>query len=85
MAKVITIKTAHNTETEIHMLNPKEVMEGFGGSRHGLVVGKTASLVTRTNTASSCDDVERNITDECVWEFICKCINGEIKATAKRN
>lgn len=79
--KVLTIKIGEKHSTEIHMLNPREVFEGFGGSRHGLVVKKTASLITRVREGMLID-TERDITDRHVWEFIAKCINGEIPATA---
>lgn len=80
--KVLTIKTSATTETEIHMLNPRECMPRFGGSRSGLVVGETASLVTRAKTAGMQQDVEREITDPFIWDYIARCINGEIKVTA---
>lgn len=79
--KVLTIKIGENHSTEIHMLNPGEVFDGFGGSRHGLAVKKTASLITRVREGML-QDTERDITDKHVWEFIAKCINGEIKAEA---
>lgn len=81
--KCLTIKTGDNTTTEIHLLHPGEIFPEFGGSSRGLAVKKTASLITRADTgAGGREDVERAITDKNVWEFISRCINGDIKATA---
>jgi hypothetical protein len=33
------------TTIRVYLLNPGEVFQGFGGSRHGLQVNKTASLI----------------------------------------
>lgn len=82
--KVLTVELPDMTY-EVHMLNPKEHMEGFGGSKSGLVVGKTASLVLRQRqtSAGSLTDTEYDIHDAKVWEAIGKWINdttGSIKA-----
>lgn len=70
-------------KTEIHTLNPgtNECIERFGGSRHALFAGKTASIVTRDNQGR---DTEMDIYDKNFWEWIARVINGEtdVKPTA---
>lgn len=83
--KVLTVELPDMTY-EIHMLNPHEHMEGFGGSKSGLVVGTTASLVLRQRQKSvgSVTDTEYDIYDPRVWRAIGKWINdssGTVKAT----
>jgi hypothetical protein len=56
-------------------------IERFGGSSRGLTAVKTASLVTRTFQHGICSDVEYDIHDKNVWEWIAKIMNGEIEAT----
>jgi hypothetical protein len=77
MAKVLTIK-ASECEIEIHMLNPGQSFEGFGGSRHALVPKKTASIVTRTRQ-HGVSDREMDIYDPNFWKWIGRLINGNGK------
>lgn len=61
MTHVLTVTLAAHSDTtvEVHMLNPGEHFERFGGSSRGLtVVGKTASLITRTKSPGGTEDVE---------------------------
>ena len=76
--------TAENGEvTEIHMLNPGEHFPGFGGSRSGLVVGKTASMVIRRITQMGIRDSELDIHDLDAWTIIAHLINAhDSKVTA---
>jgi hypothetical protein len=70
---------------EIHVLNPGECMEGFGGSSRGLVVGKTASLITRRTGKWGQHDIEHDIFAENIWEWIAQLMNlcdGTVKATS---
>jgi hypothetical protein len=73
---VLSIKTEH-TNFEVHMLNPKEHFPGFGGSRHPLVVGKTASMVVRSvsNVSGVLIDTEYDIHDASIWTWIANLIN----------
>ena len=69
------------------MINAGGHMPGFGGSRTGLTVGKTASLVVRNkNTGSATvSDTEYDIHDPNVWAAVARWVNdcsGEIKAEA---
>lgn len=82
--KVLTVELPDMTY-EVHMLNPKDHMPGFGGSRSGLLVSdKTASLILRQNVkGGGIHDSEHDIHDPRVWEAIAKWINdtrGVIKA-----
>lgn len=81
--KVLTLKLEGST-LEVHMLNPGQHFEGFGGSSRGLTVGKTASIVTRLHDVSGVTDTERNLDDGFLWGFIAKCISGEIKAEVQQ-
>lgn len=80
--KCLTINLGPETMT-IHMLNPGQHFPNFGGSRSGLVVGKTASMITQHRTPNALHDVEHDIHDPAIWKFIADCINGKHKgATA---
>lgn len=72
---VLTVKLDAGTSYELHMLNPRETFPGFGGSRAGLLVGKTASLVSRMHTPNTTSDTEHDIHDPVVWEAIGRWIN----------
>lgn len=73
---VLTI-TGTGFTTEIHMLNPGETFERFGGSSQGLTVRKTASIITRSrSTGGGVEDVERDITQPAFWKWIAERING---------
>jgi hypothetical protein len=75
MTHVMTVHHKPDAETEIHMLNPGEHFPGFGGSRSGLVVGKTASMILREKSSWGIRDVEYDIHDQTVWEWIAGRIN----------
>jgi hypothetical protein len=82
--KVLTITLPGQVETEIHLLNPGENFPGFGGSRHGLTVRKTASLITRTRHTGPdgfTDDIELDIHEPGVWKWLARLINGEVPGT----
>jgi hypothetical protein len=72
--KVLTVKHGQDI-TEIHMLNPGEHYPDFGGSRSGLVVGKTASLVLSRRGIMGIHDTELDIYDKNVWAWIARLIN----------
>lgn len=73
--KCLTLRSGKSTQ-EIHLLNVKDCFPNFGGSRHALVVQKTASIVIRTrNEAGELIDTEHKIDDPKVWNAIAKCIN----------
>lgn len=74
--KVLTLTCGGET-VEIHMLNPGQLFDKFGGSRSGLVVGKTASLITRRISAMGIVDRELDIYDADIWEWLARLINGE--------
>ena len=84
--KVLTVKFGDET-IEPHMLNPGDVFEGFGGSRHPLIAGldfatgekqkrQTASLVMRREGPMGMADKEFDIHDATVWAWIARMING---------
>lgn len=55
---------------EVYALNPGARFAPFDGSKSGLVVGKTASLVLRTKTGWGTRDVEYDINDKDAWDYI---------------
>jgi hypothetical protein len=74
--KVLTIK-GDNVTSEVHALNPGGCFHGFGGSRNGLVVRKTASLIIRKRGADGVvEDLELDIHDADFWAWISRLING---------
>lgn len=74
---VMTIveKATGKVTSEIYMLNPGEGFAGFGGSRGGIVVGKTASLIVRNRQGGQISDIEYDIYDAGVWAWIARLIN----------
>jgi len=64
------INLDEKTKVEVHMLNVGQGMTPFGGSSSGLLVRKTASLVTRRKDSWGTKDVEWDIHDPSVWNWI---------------
>jgi hypothetical protein len=58
------------TTYEVYLLNPGNIMQGFGGTRQGLLVRKTASLILRCKIHGSVTDVEYDLRDENAWKTI---------------
>lgn len=58
-----------DTQIEVYLLNPGNHFDRFGGSRQGLVVRKTASLIVRTHSMGL-RDVEYDLGDEVMWGYI---------------
>jgi hypothetical protein len=71
---VLKITTQHE-KYELYMLNPGEHFSGFGGSRTGLTVGKTASSIVRRISPMGTYDTELDIFDNNVWQTIANWIN----------
>lgn len=67
--------TKDGTTVIVHALNPGETFERFGGSRHGLTVRKTASLVVSTKTPWDYKDVEYDLRDQDTWNWLIRLIN----------
>lgn len=76
MTKVLTMKFGADETVEVHLLNPGGFFPDFGGSRHGLVVGKTASLVLRRRSRMGVVDEERDIHDAAFWGFMGAMLSG---------
>lgn len=71
MKPVMILKNADNTCTvEVYLLNVGETFERFGGSSRGLTVIKTASLITRTESAMHTSDKEWDLADPNAWAWI---------------
>src|SRR5579863_1624326 len=71
MHPVLVLHFASGTRIEIYALDPGEVFQHFGGSRHGLVVRKTSSLITRT-VQHGCSDVERSVGSNDFWRWMAR-------------
>lgn len=74
--RIMTITSTHtDSETgatsthrrELYILQPGQRFEGFGGSRAGLLVTKTASLIIRDIDACGTRDLEVNVNDAHAW------------------
>lgn len=66
---------AHGIDTEVYLLDPGEIFEGFGGSRHGLPIKKTASLIVRQSgpgIGGMLKDTEYGINRKDIWDHILK-------------
>jgi hypothetical protein len=85
--KVLTVKIKDNGLTyEIHMLNPGEFFPDFGGSRSGLQVRKTASLIVRERSPWGRKDTEYDISDQSMWRWFSNLMqdNPKIEVTAEQ-
>lgn len=67
--KITEFKNGADTKS-VYLLNPGQVFSGFGGSRSGLLVRKTASLIVRESGPAGCYDTEYDIADKKVWDRI---------------
>lgn len=65
---------AYGSNWEVHLLNPGDFFPGFGGSRAGLKVGKTASLVIRELSPWGRKDTEYEVNSDEAWGVIQKLI-----------
>jgi hypothetical protein len=73
---VLSIKTKEGKPaTNVYILKAGEHFPGFGGSRHGLTVGKTPSLITRSYAGGGISDTEYDVHDPGVWAWIARLIN----------
>lgn len=59
-----------NLRTRIYLLPPRASFPGFGGSRSGLLVGNTPSMVMRQTAAWGSRDVEYELADPAAWGYI---------------
>lgn len=66
------------TKTRVYMVPAHKPFHGFGGSRSGLVTGKTPSLIMRQTGPWGLRDHEYDITDASAWG----CINAGLKLAA---
>jgi hypothetical protein len=63
---------------ELYLLNAGESFRGFGGSRSGLLVTKTASLIIRHRNKSGMQaDTEYDIADKAVWTTVAGWFNSD--------
>lgn len=72
--------TPERCRIRVYLLNPGECYAGFGGSRSGLVVRKTASLVVSTLQCGSLREVEydlRGMPEGDTWAWLKRCILRE--------
>lgn len=67
----------------IYLLNPGEWFENFGGSKHGLQVTKTASMVARQNFSGIQRDTEYNLADKDAWRYVHIGLTYNLVAAAK--
>jgi hypothetical protein len=65
--------------TEVYLLNPGECFPRFGGSRHGLIVRKTASLIIRSNSGYDMKDTEYDLADPGAWNHLRKLLGNPDK------
>lgn len=80
---IVSVETGR-VVSEIYALNPGQTFPNFGGSRHGLTVRKTASLIVRNTQAGCITDTEYNVDDGHVWAWLARLITDKsIQVTAK--
>ena len=66
--KIFEFETSHE-RVSVYVLKPGQNFERFGGSRHGLTVVKTPSLIIRTHSlrGHGTQDVEHDVHNINVW------------------
>lgn len=55
---------------QVYLLPAGGFFEGFGGSRSGLLVGKTPSMIVRETGGIGQRDTEYNLAAKGVWQFL---------------
>lgn len=75
VAEFDTNSTDGKMHTEVYLLNPGDFFADFGGSRSGLVVRKTASLIVRQSGPMGTHDVEHDVNNQTVWNQIFRVAN----------
>jgi len=67
-------KDGHSTPRkyryQVYLLPAGAMFEGFGGSRSGLLVGRTPSLVVRTHEPHGVRDTEYDLAAKGIWQFL---------------
>lgn len=73
--------TESHVRIRVYLLNPGETFERFGGSRQGLTVRKTASLIVSTLQCGSSRDTEYDlrggVNQPDVWAWLKRCVLRE--------
>lgn len=59
-----------NLRTRIYLVPAHSSFPGFGGSRSGLVTGKTPSMIMRQTQTWGTRDVEYDLADPDAWGYI---------------
>lgn len=67
---IMTIVHSERQKSELFLLKPGDLFEEFGGSRHGLLVRKTPSVVVSRVLEHSRDDSEYDASDPKVWQWV---------------
>lgn len=67
--RIATVKV-EDADIDVFILNPGDSFQGFGGSSAGLVVRKTASLITRKRGPHGWSDTEYAINDKSAWGWL---------------
>jgi hypothetical protein len=62
--------SSSNLRTRIYLLPPRANFPGFGGSKSGLFVGNTPSMVMRQTASWGTRDVEYDLADPDAWGYI---------------
>lgn len=68
--KALDFTASTGTHFEVHVLNPGEVFPGFGGSRTGLLVKKTPSIIVRERNGMGTTDHEYSVDHPEFWKWI---------------
>lgn len=66
----VAVEGGGTYRTRVYLLNPGDHFQGFGGSRHALIVKKTASLITRTTGPWGLRDLESDLACPSAWGAI---------------
>jgi hypothetical protein len=61
---------------EIHVLKPGQIFEGFGGSRHGIMIRGSPSLILREHLQGQVLDYEFDVDDLSAWRHIVTTLAG---------
>ena len=79
MVPVMQIKSTETGQviTSFYILEPGDTFPRFGGSSRGLLVQKTASLITRTTQGGTISDHEYNLYDPTVWAWVARMITDK--------
>lgn len=75
--KVLEFYDGH-VQCQVHILNPGDTFQGFGGSNAALIVKETPSIIVRRRSTLEVSDHEYGIKDPTFWSWLNACLSKDV-------